>query len=308
MKPFLADPEHFIRDLDRVHASLSPPFDVGSFLGDLDRVHHQIAADRGLGFAAVDGDLTELASLLGRIRANAIEKLPGGTKWMETLPKNDPLCCPVGLFDTLDWGLRETAHTRALAWFMDPYGNHAFGDTLLRAFLNEAFDLDGDLWLSDVRIASEIPLGDSRDRLDILMSGKWVLSGTKAETWMVVVEAKIDADEGEDQCARYEDQCHDKIAASDRHAFVFLTSDGRAPTTGSKSGGSEWIRVSFIKLLALFRRRLDRCAGKPGVEFLRLYMTGVLKDLYQLNCGKISYRDDIHRISEYLSPATKGGE
>ena len=35
--------------------------------------------------------------------------------------------------------LRDTT----LAWLMDPDENHGFGDTLLRAFLKEVFEIEG---------------------------------------------------------------------------------------------------------------------------------------------------------------------
>jgi hypothetical protein len=191
---------------------------------------------------------------------------------------------------------------------MDPDGDHGFRGSLLRVFLKQVFGLDVEPQLSDVTIRSELRSGWSRDRLDIYMRGNWTIPpGDKVETWLVIVEAKIEADEGEDQCARYEDHSHSEIASRDRCALVFLTPDGRAPTTGSKGGGDEWKRLSFIKLMALFRQRLGELKGEPGAEFLRLYMTGVLRDLYRLNCGNITDADDIYHISEYLSSAIIGG-
>jgi hypothetical protein len=65
------------------------------------------------GFAVADQYLAELATLFGGIRAGAIKRL-GGSNWLERLPTNDPLRWRVGLFETLDLGRRETAHTQTL--------------------------------------------------------------------------------------------------------------------------------------------------------------------------------------------------
>ena len=311
MSAILAKPEQFIRDLDRVSATLAPTPKVDGFLTDLDRVHRQTAADQEPFLLALDYDLSGLAHQFDAIRSCAFEKL-GGSQWLENLPTYDPLCCRVSLFGTLDLGLRETAHTRALAYLLNRDEDHGFGDILLRAFLKQIFGWDDDPQLTDVRVISELQSDGSRDRLDIFMKGRRTLTDSKVVTWMVIVEAKIDADEGEDQLARYEDQLYEKIASSDYHALVFLTPDGREPTTDSKGGGPKWTPLSFIKLMAQFRQRLPELSELPEFGYLRHYMTGVLKDLYRLNCGNFSKKvpdtNEIYRICEYLSLETTGGK
>ena len=46
------------------------------------------------------------------------------------LSDDDPLKCPISLFRTMDFGRLETAHTRTLAWLLDPKGEHGFGGIL----------------------------------------------------------------------------------------------------------------------------------------------------------------------------------
>jgi hypothetical protein len=277
-------------------------------LSDLERVHPYAAAVLAPVSAVRGADLAELAHLFDEKWARARKRL-GGEKWWERLHPYHPLLCRIGLFRTLDLGLHETAHTGALAWLMDPGGDHGFEDILLRAFLKRIFGLDTEPQLSNVSIMSEIRAGENRDRLDVLMKGMWTVSGRKTEKWMVVVEAKIEATEGEDQCARYVDHLREDIESADRHRFVFLTQDGRAPVTQSKITSVKWMSLSFIQLMALIGRRLHKLTGRPGFEILRHYMTGVLKDLYQLNCGEpIRERDDIYSIGEYLSLEKTGGK
>jgi len=301
-----ANPAQFIRELNRVSATLAQALDVEGIpcipAGD----HRDALTEPNSVSAVPDRALAELACSFEDLRSRLRARI-GGTNWLGKLPANDPLCTAVSYFGTLDLGLRETAHTRMLAWLMDPSENHGFDNILLQVFLREIFALDHDPKLSEeVRIDSEIVSGESRDRLDICMRGEWLVPGGKTQSWLVIIEAKIDADEGENQCARYEMQCRERIASSDRHKLIFLTTNGKPPKTESKA--SSWRRCTFIRLMALFRTQLPLLTGKPGFDVLRHYMTGVLKDLYQLNCGRISERDDLFLISEYLPQQATGAE
>jgi len=276
--------EQFVRDLNILSAATTNPTPASN--------------------PAIDCNFAIVARSFEGLRSRMRMRL-GGENWLKKLPAYDPLLCQVGHFGTLDLGLRETAHTRMIGWLMDPDGNHEFGDILLRSFLHEVFALSCVPELSDVTIDCETVNSETRDRLDICMRGKWLLSSGKIKKWLVIVEAKVNADEGEDQCARYEKQCYAKIASSDQYAFVFLTRNGLKPKTGTIRS---WKLCTFIRLMALFRTQLPELTDKQGFYVLRHYMTGVLKDLYQLNCGKISERDDIFCISEYVLPSKIGAK
>lgn len=290
--------KRFLQDLDRVKAGLEPPLEIARFIRDLDEVQKGLSFETNLGPPIPAGDLAFLSTRLDEVRRDTLRKL-GGRNWLMKLPAHDPLRSLVSLFAALDLGLRETAHTRALAWLVDPKrSEHGFGDLLLRVFLKEIFQLSMEPELSEVMVESETVNGESRDRLDICIRGTWRLSGGSAQRWLVIVEAKITAGEGQDQCARYEKQSRRKIARAHRHALVFLTPDGRHSTTGSRR---RWKRFSFTKLMALFRTQLPRLRRKPGFEFLRLYMTCVLKDICDLNCGGLREQHDIYGLNEYLT-------
>jgi len=278
----------FLHDLDLVSRAPASALNSKTFLKDLDRVLTRTSSDLGL---------DQLAKVFDGLVVDAVRRI-GGRGWYEKLPPSDPLCGRVSLFGTLDWGLRETAHTRALAWFFDPEGDHGFGKVLLAAVLKEVFRLNQAPLLSDCIIQSELPAEDGRDRLDIRMRGKWLVSGCQ-ETWSVILEAKIAAEEGAEQCARYES--HGRRGAADNQAFIFLTPNGLRPTTGSNRRRIEWLPLSFVQLAALFREHLHELEGSAGFDFLRLYMTGILKDVYSIDCGRITDRADLYRIQEYLN-------
>lgn len=304
MNAFPADKEEFLRDLDLVCASFVVAPRIERFLADLDRVQARFESG-GAGVVTVSSaDLASLGREFDKIWVAAREKL-GGEQWWEKLPAYHPLRCPISLFGTLDLGLHETAHTRALAWLLDPGKEHGFENVLLGALLRKVFDKAA-LHLSDVTVTSEFRSGESRDRIDLHLQGSWtdIYQNGAPERWKIILEAKIRAEEGEAQLARYEKQAH-KI---DQHKLVFLTTDGRPAETGSDEGKTKWELLSFKELMGLFQNCLPELEGKPGFEFLRLYMAGVLKDIYQLPCGEnIGERSDIYGISGYLSLCKRGG-
>lgn len=290
--------KRFLEDLDAVQTQPPPSLEIEGFVRDLTEVQKALSLQANLGPPVPNGDLQFLASCLEAVRTDTRRKL-GGQNWLKKLPAHDPLRGSVSLFGPLDLGLRETAHTRALAWLLDPQRiDHGFGHHLLSALLREIFRLSSDPQLSDVVVESETVGSEERDRLDIRIQGRWRLAGGRPQRWLVVIEAKISAGEGLDQCARYEKLSSDRIARAHRHAFVFLTPDGRHSKTGSRR---RWKRLSFARLMALFRARLPHLRRKPGFEFLRLYMTCVLRDICDLNCGELSNQHDIYRLNDYLN-------
>lgn len=298
--------ECFTRDLKKVAATYE--FSTASI-----RLLNSEGEVEKLSSTNPKSDECELVSVLRRltrvfdeIRAGAIKRL-GGNDWFEKLPANDPLRNRVGLFDTLDLGLRETAHTRALAWMLDPQAEHGFGAILLQAFLREIFDLSDDPQVAGVRVHSELRSSESQSRFDVFLQGNWTLPGQPVEPWMVIVEAKVEAAEGDDQCIRYEARLQERVDAFKSRGLVFLTPEGRKPRTASDRESSAWTPLSFVRLIALFRTRLPKLQEKPGHEFLRLYMTGVLKDLYDFQCGRPEGTSDVYRIIEYLGAGSDGG-
>src|SRR6266540_1614579 len=107
------------------------------------------------------------------------------------LSKYDPLLCPISLFRTMDYGRLETAHTRTLAWLLDPKKEHGFGDKLLAALLRrldgaEQFDA-----LRDLHLASEYPTEatGTKGRLDVLAEGEWVVGHSAPVRWVLAIEA-----------------------------------------------------------------------------------------------------------------------
>jgi hypothetical protein len=216
------------------------------------------------------------------------------------LDKDDPLLCPISLFGTMDYGRLEVAHTRTLAWLLDPTGEHGFGDTLLAALLHRLSRYDCSEALRVKRVESELPIDGSgaKGRLDVLAEGTW--ENTERGGWVLVIEAKVDAWEGEGQLPKYEKWLRSNAAG--REDFrIFLTPDGRAPETGVE----EWESLSFLKMVEIFRAVYGGLRHAPGFHFLRFYLAGVLQDVCGLSCNVRKDSDDPYAVASYLKTVEK---
>jgi hypothetical protein len=233
-----------------------------TFLAELDRVYNSLPLP-------TTGRLQELGERLSVWRKH----VEGENKQaIERLPPDDPLRCPISLFGTMDYGRLETAHTNVLAWLLDPSKPHGFAETLLRALLNWHSDGCGSAELNSERVVKEHPIPGGR--LDVLAEGNWMDAGTLIP-WVLAIEAKIDAWEGENQLAKY-DKWLDQYARGRRLLRIFLTVHGKAP-----EGGDKWKPLSFLELARVLRGPYPALKGTEGFEFLRLYLAGVMQDI----CG-----------------------
>ncbi len=275
----------FLADLAKLYAALRPPLLSAEFLSDLEKV-----------FAAVPGtsgaDLQFLASRFDEWRRTTKEFVR--TRLAE-LSDDDPLCCPISLFRTMDYGRLETAHTRALAWLLDPAREHGFGTTLLAALLRRLSGGDRSDTLRVQRVQSEFQMDGSggQGRFDVLAEGTWEEEGRGG--WMLVIEAKVDAWEGKDQLLKYETWLEANSAGRDVF-LAFLTPDGRAPETGAE----EWEPLSFLELVRTFRAAYGGLRQTPGFHFLRFYLAGVLQDVCRWPRNIAEEGADPYAVASYL--------
>lgn len=219
-------------------------------------------------------------------------------QYLNRLPPDDPLFGHVSLFRTMDFGRLETAHTRALAWMLDDQ-EHGFGHQLLEVLLRHLLG-DSQFHVTRVdRVDSEYSVENGTGRIDVLARGR----GKRArqeDAWLLVIEAKIDAEEGDEQLAQY-----DKWIAKNAHSTnvlrVFLTPDGRKNQTGSEM----WQELSFADLTRVFRLA-SGLHDKPGYHFLRYYLTGVLRDICKLSIPVGAHCEDPYTIADYLQYEMEG--
>lgn len=274
----------FLADLRQVHATLQPQALSEAFLSDLKQVYATLPV-------ASDDNLRFLAHRFDEWRKRTEEFVR--TRLAE-LPADDPLICPVSLFRTMDYGRLETAHTRTLAWLLNPKSEHGFGTTLLAALLRRVSGRDCFEKLHVKQVVSELPVdgAGAKGRLDVLAEGTW-----KEERggWVLVIEAKVDAWEGEDQLLKYEKWLQENAAY--REVFrVFLTPDGSEPETGAE----EWESLSFLELVRSFRAVYGGLRRKSGFHFLRFYLAGVLQDVCGLPRNITGESADPYAVASYL--------
>jgi hypothetical protein len=269
----------FLADLTQVYATLRPQALSAAFLSDLKQVHATLPLASG-------ANLRLLAKRFDKWRSVTQDFIR--TRFRK-LDKDDPLRCPVSLFRPKGYGRLETAHTRTLAWLLDPNGEHGFGNTLLAALLRHLSGRDCSDKLRAKPVQSEVPINGSgaQGRLDVLAEGIW--EDGESAGWVLAIEAKVDAWEGEDQLLKYEAWLRSRAAG--RALFrVFLTPKGRPPETGSEG----WEPMSFLNLVQVFRNVYGKLRLAPGFHFLKFYLAGVLQDV----CRLLPYQD-VRRLFRY---------
>lgn len=139
-------------------------------------------------------------------------------------------------------GSDEVRHSSILAWLLDENGNHAHGSMFLKAMAPIiGLELHGDT--EDYTVTAEFPGFESITDIVIYKTGDFFIS----------IENKINANEGLDQLNReYRDR--ERYADSldipaHRRIAVFLTPDGRKPTTGNPQ---KWCCLSYFQIATVF--------------------------------------------------------
>ena len=168
-----------------------------------------------------DVSLAELHSLeehIGEIKE--IERLLGGG---------------FNLFAAAGMGSSEIRHCRFLAFLLDPKAAHEAGILFLRALLMECLNDGmkraiadfGDLTQAAVR--TEVH-ADSSGRIDIFIDIPCIDS---AKRWAILIEAKINANEGENQTERYVEWAEREYAKSHDITYLYLTKNRDGARNGN---------------------------------------------------------------------------
>jgi hypothetical protein len=288
----------FLADLDIVCPKADDGKLPSTFLKDLEGAYaHALVSSPQQPDISV-AELTSLAGALNKWRSDYQQLLKQELNQLRNDDPNDPLLGSVSLFRTMDCGRLETAHTRALAWMLGDR-EHGFCNQLLEALLRHL--LKGRrirlTHVDKVESESLVHFGPARTeagRIDILAKGRWE-EVEKEVSWLLVIEAKIDAEESEDQLSQYDDWLK-PYSQQTEVIRVFLTPNGRAPRTGSPG----WKVLSFVDLASVFRRVLPGLKDTPGYHFLRYYLTGVLQDICEWPVSISSDCKNPYAVVDYL--------
>lgn len=152
------------------------------------------------------------------------------------------------LMHALGFQYREVSLTAGLAWLLDPDGWHGLGSKVLsgllvRLGLPPAIDYPVSVAVEETRSG-----GATRADLVVRMPGLTLL-----------IESKVYAEEQPGQCDRLAEAW-----AEENPALVFLTLDGRLPSTAVRSAGL-WHQLAWSQVAAVIAdaARASDCA--PGV-------------------------------------------
>jgi hypothetical protein len=215
----------------------------------------------------------ELSSELERIRKHCYAF---NEKYKKEIRSGDPILNKISLFGTMDYGRLETAHTRTLAWLLNPEKEHGFGNKLMNVFFkliepNTIFDVTE--VIPEKTFSNYI---NNKGRFDIWITGKYRNNSSRA---LIVVEAKIDANEGKSQLGGYEKELKNYKEFKKIYK-VFLTPEGRH---AKSSASNTWYNISFLDLVIAFNKVIKKESDDlPGYHFLKYYLSGIIHDVLRL--------------------------
>jgi hypothetical protein len=122
------------------------------------------------------------------------------------------------VFDVLGRPRLEDAHTRVIAWLMNPTNPHGFQDAFLRAFFKKAFPTAEPAGTLECRVAVKKRIDSGEVDIEV-----------KGPRWWLVVENKIDCEEDQGQTEKYA-AYYKRFARLGEGFFpVFLSRGGRRP-------------------------------------------------------------------------------
>ena len=175
---------------------------------------------------------------------------------------------PADLLSVLGRRHRETYHSKAIAWLLDPLAPHGLGDRFLQAFLGLIGEGRG-VKLDLVRVATEVfrRVDTGTCRADVVV---WT------EAFTLIVENKVYAAEQvyakgkEHQC----DRLHTAFGEEPNPLFVFLTLGGNRPTTATDEAADAFKLAGYPKLLEKLEELLqedvhDAATADPRIRLGR---------------------------------------
>lgn len=126
----------------------------------------------------------------------------------------------VNVWQAANLGRNEVRNSKTLRWFLDRYETHGQADYFLKIFLN-CLDKQCSQWDTSVYHTTEecCPLGEQTERVDIEIDGK---------EFLLFIEVKIDAGQGENQLERYLKVASKKSQGREWYV-IYLTCDGKVP-------------------------------------------------------------------------------
>jgi len=172
-------------------------------------------------------------------------------------------------------------HTPFLAFLLNPQAAHGQGCIFLKAF----FDA-----LGNVKGFKQPGFRDDPATWSIeseVYTGKWgiidILIECPSKRYVLVIENKIDAKEGENQLSDYADWMERARPHYRSRQMIFLTPDGRKPTSNQKR---HWLPVSYSEHIQQF---LDNAIAKVKPKDVKTCLRHYQMTIQQITNMKPEY-------------------
>jgi len=187
----------------------------------------------------------------------------------ECLRRSNP---HLNIWKSVGLGYNELRHCAFLAWLLDPTGDHGQQDLFLRSFLTHIPGLKHLIqFLGSKRISvfREDSYGE-KGRVDIYI---------KSDQFLILIEAKLNANEQHDQLNRSRAILNADTAAMGidhmNALSIFLTLDGRMPITGEAD-----ICLSWKDIVTSLKVATDACENKFLTSIITQYRCFMLDYIY----------------------------
>jgi len=140
---------------------------------------------------------------------------------------------------------RETYHSAMIAWLMDPLAPHGFGMAFLNRLLHTAGVPNEPAAWPAGRLHVQCEVVAATSRADIVLT---------APDRSVIIENKVDAVEGEEQCNRlYQD-----FSTYPDPSFIFLSPTGHPPQTATREAAQAFHTLSYSEVRRVLEGVLKR--------------------------------------------------
>lgn len=164
---------------------------------------------------------------------------------------------PADLLSVLGRQRDELAHSRVIAWLLTPTGRHGLGRQFLRAVLDHVWPGEGLLQSDLVTVVTESTRSAADEGADLREArADIVVIGREAT---IVIENKVDAGEGFEQCERLYWSWADRPTET---RWLFLSPNGRQPMTlSTRQARAAWRSLSYGDLGRLLDKTLAVAGG-----------------------------------------------
>ncbi len=174
----------------------------------------------------------------------------------------------LNIWEGIDIGRSELKHCSFLTWLLDPWANHYQKKIFLKCFF-EYLQLNSFMPLlnnDNIRVSKEDLIADL-GRTDIKILSK---------DFIVIIEAKIDAGEQDNQIDRYREIMEiNRASLGISHEFckiIFLTSEGRSPVSGEAQ-----INISWRDIANVCKEFNKDCKNEFVKQTVEQYMNFILR-------------------------------